>query len=105
MKLYIFALLLLHLTCLTVSYQQIDQGRGFLYKLVAVKDTFLERRGVSYDRHSIKQLLVGKHPGFPLKRTLIQFENFPIHKLVNFSFDLFIYLIFVFNIIHNALFL
>ncbi|XP_066923970.1 uncharacterized protein [Clytia hemisphaerica] len=68
--------------CLLVLYQvhcytKHDEGRGPLYKLNAVADTFLERYGVSYDRISIGQNLIGKHPQYPIKRTLIQFESLP----------------------------
>ncbi|XP_066925492.1 uncharacterized protein [Clytia hemisphaerica] len=61
------------------GYTKIDEGRGPLYKLNAIRDTFLERYGVSYDRPSFGQLLIGKHPQYPIKRILIQFETLPRH--------------------------
>ena len=68
------------LATVTYAYRQIDEGNGFLYKLDAVKDTFVERFGVAFDRHSLGQLLIGRHRGFAIKRTLIQFENLPLDK-------------------------
>ena len=67
-------------TTVTNAYRQIDEGNGYLYKLEAVKDTFVERFGQAFDRHSLGQLLIGRHRGWPIKRTLIQFENLPRHR-------------------------
>ncbi|XP_066910900.1 uncharacterized protein [Clytia hemisphaerica] len=68
--------------CLLALYQvqcyiKHEEGRGPMYKLSAVKDTFLERYGVSWDRPSFGQNLIGRHRQYPVKRTLIQFENLP----------------------------
>ena len=80
MNLRSLLLLTVNVACVIHAYRRIDQGNGYLYKLSAVKDTFLERPGVAFDRHSLGQLLIGRHPGYPVKRILIQFENFPRHR-------------------------
>ena len=73
-------LVFVQLAAVTYAYRQIDEGNGYLYKLDAIKDTFVERFGRAFDRHSLGQLLIGRHRGFPIKRTLIQFENLPLDK-------------------------
>ena len=69
----IFAVLLFTPTSQGVySY---NSGAGIVYTLKVVKDVWLERSRYNYNRHP--WLLVGRHPGFPNKRSLIQFENLP----------------------------
>ena len=75
-------LLAVQLATTAHAYQQIDEGNVFTYRLETVKDTFLERNGRNFDRFSLQQLLIGRHRGYPLKRTLIQFENLPLNKYV-----------------------
>ena len=75
-------LLLVQLATVSYAYQQIDEGNGYLYKLAAVKDTFVERSGQAFDQHRDGQLLIGRHRGWPIKRTLIQFENLPLNNYV-----------------------
>ena len=51
-----------------------DLGNGELYKLHATKDVLLSG---NYNQAHHKFLIVGKHPSYEKKRTLIQFENLP----------------------------
>ena len=51
-----------------------DWGNGKLYKLKATKDVWLEGNS---NKNYHKFLIVGKHPSYPIKRFLIQFENIP----------------------------
>lgn len=50
-----------------------DLGRGLIFRLETVKDVFLESGDRNFEQHDF--LLVGKHPQYPKKRTLIQFED------------------------------
>ena len=52
-----------------------DTGAGLLYRLDVVKDVCLERSTTNFNY--LQWLIVAKHPGFPNKRSLIQFENLP----------------------------
>ena len=56
---------------------QTDQGFGNLHILSAVKDTFVERAGKNWDKASFGHLIVGHLIHYPVKRTLIQFEDLP----------------------------
>ena len=49
-----------------------DLGCGLMYRLEAVQDVLLEREDTKYDRDF---LIVGKHPDYPNKRSLIQFQT------------------------------
>ena len=49
-------------------------GAGTVYTLMVEQDVTLERLS---NMNSLKYLLVSKHPGFPNKRSLVQFENLP----------------------------
>ncbi|XP_031558872.1 uncharacterized protein LOC116295241 [Actinia tenebrosa] len=51
-----------------------NSGDGNVVRLNVVQDVTLERPGTNFN--FLKYLLVGRHPQFPLKRSLIQFENF-----------------------------
>ena len=52
-----------------------NTGAGILYTLKVVKDVALERPTTNYN--SLIYLMVSKHPQFPNKRSLVQFENLP----------------------------
>ncbi|NKC16170.1 MAG: hypothetical protein GKR94_29385 [Gammaproteobacteria bacterium] len=52
-----------------------DTGAGILYTLPVTQDVTLEREGKNYNY--LKYLLVAKHPQYPLKRSLVQFEDLP----------------------------
>ena len=52
-----------------------NAGAGTIYKLQVVKDITLERGGTNWN--NLEYLIVGLHPGFPKKRSLLQFEDLP----------------------------
>lgn len=54
---------------------QHDVGAGTVYRLKVVQDVWLEQPDVNYN--SYKWLLVAKHPDYPKKRSLLQFEDIP----------------------------
>lgn len=51
-----------------------NTGAGIIYKLKVVQDVTLERLT---NMNSLEYLLVSKHPGFPNKRSLVQFQDLP----------------------------
>jgi len=52
-----------------------NAGARTIYKLQVVKDITLERGGTNWN--NLEYLIVGLHPGFPKKRSLLQFEDLP----------------------------
>ena len=52
-----------------------DAGAGKVYKLSVIQDVWLESGSVNYN--SYEYLIVSKHPGYPNKRSLVQFEDLP----------------------------
>lgn len=52
-----------------------NTGAGILYTLKVVQDVSLERSTTNYNY--LIYLLVSKHPDYPNKRSLVQFENLP----------------------------
>ena len=52
-----------------------DTGDGILHNLSVTQDVWIERPNKNYNY--LDMLLVAKHPQFPLKRSLVQFENLP----------------------------
>ena len=52
-----------------------DTGAGKVHKLSVTQDVTLERGSRNFN--SLKYLIVSKHPGYPNKRSLVQFENLP----------------------------
>ena len=50
-------------------------GRGTVYMLRVTQDVSLERATRNYNW--LPYLMVSKHPDFPNKRSLVQFENVP----------------------------
>ncbi|XP_031563441.1 uncharacterized protein LOC116298980 [Actinia tenebrosa] len=58
-------------------------GDGITYRLNVVQDVCLERGSTNFNY--LQYLLVGRHPQYPKKRSLVQFENLPlecpVHKI------------------------
>ena len=54
---------------------QVDVGNGILHKLNVLEDVWLEKATTNYN--DWKWLIVGKHPSYPKKRSLLRFENVP----------------------------
>ena len=54
---------------------QTDLGSGTYYRLNVEEDVWLERPTINYDNR--KWLVVGKHPEWPKKRSLLKFESVP----------------------------
>jgi len=52
-----------------------DTGAGIVYRLGMTQDVTLERGTTNFNY--LEYLIVAKHPGFPNKRSLVQFENLP----------------------------
>ena len=52
-----------------------NYGAGIMYRLEVVQDVTLERGHTNYNY--LEYLLVAKHPGYPNKRSLVQFEDLP----------------------------
>ena len=52
-----------------------DLGDGTHYRLNVVEDVWLETRSTNYNNR--KWLIVGKHPEWPKKRSLVKFQNVP----------------------------
>jgi len=52
-----------------------NTGKGMIYKLGVTQDVSLENSYRNYNY--LRYLLVSKHPGYPNKRSLVQFENLP----------------------------
>ena len=69
------ALIILGLVSIGVSVAQTDVGAGILYRLKVVADVWLEQPTVNYN--SYPWLIVGTHPEYPKKRSLLQFEDIP----------------------------
>lgn len=57
----------------TEAYWTYNTGRGMVYRLGVTQDTTLE--GSTQQLDYLQYLLVSKHPQFPNKRSLVQFEN------------------------------
>ena len=52
-----------------------NSGAGTVYKLHVTQDVWLEHS--YHNSNNLQYLLVSRHPGFPNKRSLVQFENLP----------------------------
>ena len=52
-----------------------NTGAGIVYKLEVTQDVTLESASSNYNW--LQYLLVSKHPQYPNKRSLVQFENLP----------------------------
>ena len=62
------------LSCSSVTNAQVDTGNGYLYKLEATQDVFIYDSS-NYNFYDF--LIVAKHPGYPKKRMLLQFQDIP----------------------------
>ena len=70
---------LVGLTC-----AQTDYGNGLLYKKYATADVILERQGTNLNYHDF--LIVSKHPNYPKKRSLVQFNISNMPSTCNVTF-------------------
>ena len=52
-----------------------NTGKGILYRLRVLQDVTLESSTRNFN--SLPYLIASKHPGYPNKRSLVQFENLP----------------------------
>ena len=55
-----------------------DTGAGKVYKLEVKQDVTIESPTVNHN--ALKWLVVGKHPGYPTKRSLLKFEDLPVNN-------------------------
>ena len=90
----IVALLFVAVASLTVA-----EGSVFTIKLKVVKDVTLERGSTNFNY--LKFLLVGQHPGYPNKRSLLQFTNVPYSCRQVISARLYLYFVYA----HKASFM
>ncbi|XP_078371252.1 uncharacterized protein LOC144654885 [Oculina patagonica] len=68
-------LLMALLAPVTQGVTTYDTGKGILYALKVVKDVTLESSTTNYN--SLPHLHASKHPQYPNKRSLVQFEDLP----------------------------
>ena len=59
----------------THCLQIYNSGAGLVYKLDVKQDVSIERPSSNYNY--LKYLIVSRHPQFPNKRSLVQFEDLP----------------------------
>jgi len=59
------------LLCAALCYA----GEGERYTLNVVEDVWIERSTSNYNHY--RYLIVGKHPGYPIKRSLVKFQDVP----------------------------
>ena len=71
---YYAAVLILALSDIAHSYSCTRSGSNTVCRLEAIKDVFLENSG-NKNYHTI--LIAGYHPGYPIKRSLLKFEDIP----------------------------
>ena len=62
------------LSCSSVTNAQVDTGNGYIYKLEATQDVYIHDSS-NYNFYDF--LIVAKHPGYPKKRKLLQFQDLP----------------------------
>ena len=62
------------------------------YTLTVTKDVTLERGSTNFNY--LPYLIVGTHPGFPMKRSLMQFQNIPSDCLLPVQATLYIYFVY-----------
>lgn len=74
MKLIIITALVLLATEYSQALLKNNFGNGILYRMNATDDVFVYNGG---NQDHFDFLIVGNHPGYPLKRTLVKFENIP----------------------------
>lgn len=75
MAIALAATLLMSLAPVTHCVTTYNTGAGILYTLKVVKDVALETPTTNHN--NLIYLLVSKHPQYPNKRSLVQFENLP----------------------------
>ena len=69
------ALCMVLLVPVTQAVTANDTGAGTVYKLKVLQDVTLESQVRNFNY--LEYLIVAKHPGFPNRRSLLQFENLP----------------------------
>ena len=74
MKQIVITLVILIATEYSLALLKNDYGNGILYRMNATDDVFVYN---GYNQDFRDFLIVGNHPGFPLKRTLVKFEDIP----------------------------
>ena len=74
MKQVIITLLILIATEYSLALLKLDYGNGIFYRMSATDDVFVYNGGNQNFRDF---LIVGNHPDYPLKRTLVRFEDIP----------------------------
>ncbi len=70
----ILSILVVVVVANSMAYTTYDTGQGLLYRLSVEQDVLLS--GTSNYNH-LEFLIVGQHPQYPNKRSLIQFESLP----------------------------
>jgi hypothetical protein len=84
----IIQLFLISLACLTISAHIKKKS----YTLKVTEDVSLERGSWNYNY--LPYLLIGTHPGFPLKRSLLKFQNIPCECTFPLKASLHIYFVY-----------
>lgn len=70
---YLTGILFALAVCYVHTYRIVDVGNGKIHILKVKQDVTLERGSTNFNR--LPYLIIGRHPGYPLKRSLVQFEN------------------------------
>ncbi|XP_057311009.1 uncharacterized protein LOC130648899 [Hydractinia symbiolongicarpus] len=70
---YLTGILFALAVCYVHTYRVVDLGNGKLHILNVRQDVTLERGSTNFN--FLKYLIIGRHPGYPLKRSLVQFES------------------------------
>ena len=73
-KALIISVVLYLLRCSSVTNAQVGTGNGYIYKLEGTQDDFIYKTS-NYNFYDF--LIVAKHPGYPKKRMLLQFQDLP----------------------------
>ncbi|XP_028416388.1 uncharacterized protein LOC114540397 [Dendronephthya gigantea] len=81
-----------HLLILSLAFCAISAQRTTTYILKVTEDVTLERAGRNYNY--LQYLLVGIHPGWPLKRSLMKFQNIPRQCIVPLKATLHLYFVY-----------
>lgn len=77
----LFLLAMAYVVC-ACNCQSSNYGDGITWKVPVSQDVTLERS--TYNLNRLQFLIVGRHPQFPLKRSLVQFQTFtgcPLGKI------------------------
>ncbi|XP_028416387.1 uncharacterized protein LOC114540395 [Dendronephthya gigantea] len=81
-----------HLFILSLAFSAFSAQRTTTYTLKVTEDVTLERAGSNFNY--LQFLLVGTHPGFPLKRSLMKFQNIPGQCIVPLEATLHLYFVY-----------